>query len=75
MTLTISKRSFLLVTLCLLTAINTSLIRTDETSCCDDNVVNVNGFGKVSVQPDIAIVSIAASSTAKITQEATTKVA
>ncbi len=69
MTLTVSKRSsFLLITLFLITTINTSLIRTDDTSCCDDNVVNVNGFGKVSVQPDIAIVSIAASSTAKTTQ-------
>lgn len=60
--------TILLVSLCLINQINTTVIPDNGVSCCDDNTININGFGKVFVQPDISIVSIGISVTAKTSQ-------
>lgn len=44
-------------------------------SCCLDNTISVTGQGKVSVQPDIALVSIGVSVVSKTSQQATQSVA
>lgn len=65
-----------LLSLCLLSQINASILPTDcGNSCCGDNSVVVNGVGKVSVQPDIAYITVGATVTAKTTQAATQGVA
>lgn len=51
--------------------VETALLSTDGTSCCGDNSISVIGNGKVSVQPDIAIVNVGATVTAKTSQAAT----
>lgn len=37
----------------------------ESTGCCDDNTINVNGVGKVSVQPDIAYITVGVTVTSK----------
>lgn len=66
----------LFIVLCLLSQINASILPGDcGSSCCNDNSVVVNGVGRVSVQPDIAYITVGATVTAKTTQAATLGVA
>ena len=68
--------AFVVVSMCLLSQINASILPGDcGSSCCNDNSVIVNGVGKVSVQPDIAYITIGATVTARTTQAATQGVA
>ncbi len=67
--------AFMVIALCLFSRVNSAVVGDNGASCCDDNVINVNGQGKVSVQPDIAIVNVGISRTSKTSQEATQRVA
>lgn len=47
------------VGLCLMSQINGKVLAGDSgSSCCDDNSIVVNGVGRVSVQPDIAYITV-----------------
>lgn len=62
--------------LCLMSQINGAVLPgSSGSSCCDDNTIVVNGVGRVSVQPDIAYITVGATVTAKTTQAATQGVA
>lgn len=64
------------VGLYLLSQINGAILPCDSgSSCCNDNSIVVNGVGRVSVQPDIAYITVGATVTAKTTQAATQGVA
>lgn len=62
------------VVFCLLNQINGSTISGGST-CCEDNSILVNGVGRVSVQPDIAFITVGATVTAKTSQAAVQGVA
>lgn len=57
--------SIVLISLCLSSQVSTVIVPESGSSCCGDNTVLVSGEGKVSVQPDIAIVTVGVSVTAK----------
>ena len=62
--------------LCLLSQINGAVLPGNcGSSCCDDNSIVVNGVGRVSVQPDIAYITVGATVTARTTQAANQGVA
>ena len=66
------KRSILLLfSLSLIFQTSANILAGFEGSCCNDDSVFVNGEGKVSYKPDIAIVNIGVSVTAKTSQKAT----
>ena len=64
----------LLIAFCLISQVKSSILGDGGASCCDENVISVTGQGKVLVQPDIAIVTVGVSRTAKTSQEATQRV-
>lgn len=59
--------AFLVFTISFLCLINGAIIggNCQNSPCCDDNTINVNGVGKVSVQPDIAYITVGVTVTAK----------
>ena len=62
--------------LCLMSQINGALMGGEcGSSCCDDNSIVVNGVGRVSVEPDIAYITVGATVTDRTTQSATSGVA
>ena len=66
------KQSILLLfSLSLIFQTSANILAGFEGSCCNDDSVFVNGEGKVSYKPDIAIVNIGVSVTAKTSQKAT----
>ena len=66
--------ALIIVALCVLSQIS-SASPNGGSSCCDDNTISVNGQGRFFVQPDIAIVSVGVSKTAKSSQDANRQVA
>lgn len=70
-----NQTASLFIIICLFGSINGNIVGEGGDSCCNDNAIIVNGQGKVTVQPDIAIVSVGVSNTAKTSQEASQKVA
>ena len=66
---------FLLLSFAVIGNVSAGVLQSEAGGCCLDNSVIVNGQGTVKVQPDIAIVSVGISNTAKTSQQASQKVA
>lgn len=66
---------FVILALCLVAQINGVILPEYGNPCCEDNSITVSGQGRVSVQPDIAYITVGATVTAKTTQAAVQGVA
>lgn len=58
------------VVICLFSQINASglSLSSSDSTCCDDNSIFVSGYGKVTVTPDLAYITIKVSVLAKTSQ-------
>ena len=66
--------TFSFLTFSLICVINSTLIGTSEATYCGENIINLNGLGKLIIQPDIFLINFVSNGTAKTSQDATKKV-
>jgi uncharacterized protein YggE len=64
-----------LVSFGIICQVSAGILQQEQGSCCLDNSIIVNGQGTVKVQPDIAIVNVGITNTAKTSQQASINVA
>ncbi len=64
--------ALLVISACVFSQTSASVVGScgGESSCCEDNSIYVNGQGKISVQPDIAFITVGVSVTEKTSQAA-----